>query len=54
MATSAEKVADLVFEAIPNRQFYIDTHPQRMEIVKMRTEQMVRVENPIDPTPRRP
>jgi hypothetical protein len=51
VATPPETVAEIVFDAIRNQQFYIVTHPQWMEIVKMRTDQLVRVENPIDPTP---
>jgi len=51
VATPPETVAEIVFDAIRNQQFYVVTHPQWMEIVKMRTDQLVRVENPIDPTP---
>ena len=51
VATPPEKVADIVFDSIRNEQFYIVTHPEWMEIVRMRTDQLVQVENPVDPTP---
>ncbi|MEJ2008845.1 MAG: SDR family NAD(P)-dependent oxidoreductase [Acidobacteriota bacterium] len=45
------QVADMVFDAIRNEQFYIFTHPDWMELVKMRTDSLLRLENPRDPTP---
>lgn len=44
------QVADLVFEAIKNERFYIVTHPEWMEVVRMRTDDLLRAENPRDPT----
>ncbi len=45
------QVADIVFEAIKNEQFYILTHPEWMEVVQMRTDNLLRLENPQDPMP---
>jgi hypothetical protein len=45
------QVADMVFDAIKNERFYILTHPQWMEVVWMRTNNLLRLENPQDPTP---
>jgi NAD(P)-dependent dehydrogenase (short-subunit alcohol dehydrogenase family) len=45
------QVADAVFEAIKNERFYIVTHPDWMEVVRMRTDNLLRLENPQDPTP---
>ena len=44
------QVADMVFEAIKDERFYIVTHPDWMEVVRMRTENLLRLENPRDPT----
>ena len=46
----AERVAEVVFEAIRNGRFYIVTHPEWMEVVRMRTDSVARMENPRDPT----
>jgi len=43
------QVADIVFEAIKNERFYIVTHPEWMEVVRMRTDRLLRMENPQDP-----
>jgi NAD(P)-dependent dehydrogenase (short-subunit alcohol dehydrogenase family) len=45
-AMSPRQVADIVFEAIRKEQFYIVTHPEWMEVVRMRTDDLVRLENP--------
>ena len=45
------QVADLVFDAIKEGRFYIFTHPEWMEVVRMRTDKLLRLENPQDPTP---
>jgi NAD(P)-dependent dehydrogenase (short-subunit alcohol dehydrogenase family) len=45
------EVADKVFDAIRNEQFYIFTHPDWMELVRMRTDNLLRLENPQDPGP---
>lgn len=44
------EVADKVFEAIRDEQFYILTHPDWMEVVQMRVDSLVRLENPRDPS----
>jgi len=49
-AMPPSQVADVVFEAIKNEQFYIVTHPEWMEVVQMRTDSLLRQENPRDPT----
>jgi NAD(P)-dependent dehydrogenase (short-subunit alcohol dehydrogenase family) len=45
------EAADKVFDAIRNEQFYIFTHPDWMELVQMRTDNLLRLENPQDPGP---
>jgi NAD(P)-dependent dehydrogenase (short-subunit alcohol dehydrogenase family) len=40
------QVADRVFDAIKNEQFYILTHPEWIEVIKMRTDNLLRMENP--------
>jgi len=44
-------VADVVFDGIQKEQFYIFSHPEWMEIVQLRTERLLRMENPEDPVP---
>jgi len=43
------QVADVVFDAIQKEQFYILSHPEWMEVVQLRTEKLLRMENPGDP-----
>jgi short-subunit dehydrogenase len=50
-STSSEKVAEAVFDAIRSEQFYILTDPRWMELIQMRTEKLLKLENPVDPTP---
>lgn len=45
------QVADAVFEAIQKEQFYIFSHPEWMEFVELRTEKLLRMENPENPLP---
>jgi NAD(P)-dependent dehydrogenase (short-subunit alcohol dehydrogenase family) len=45
------RVADVVFDAIRNEQFYILTHPEWMELVQLRTDKLLRMENPENPLP---
>ena len=45
------RVADAVFGAIQNEQFYIVTHSEWMEVVQLRTEKLLRLENPENPLP---
>ncbi|MDH4873553.1 SDR family oxidoreductase [Pseudomonas sp. BN515] len=46
---SAEQIAELTFEAIRQRRFYIYSHPQAMGSVRERFEAMVDQRNPPDP-----
>jgi len=48
-ATPPAKVADAVFDAIRREQFYILSHPEWMEAVQLRTDKLLRMENPEDP-----
>ena len=43
------QVADIVFDAIRKEQFYILTHPEWMEAVQLRTDRLLRMENPVSP-----
>jgi NAD(P)-dependent dehydrogenase (short-subunit alcohol dehydrogenase family) len=43
------QVAEIVFDAIRKEQFYIVTHPEWMEVVRMRTDDLLRLENPRNP-----
>jgi NAD(P)-dependent dehydrogenase (short-subunit alcohol dehydrogenase family) len=45
------QVADQVFEAIRDERFYVLTHPEWMEVVRMRTDDLLRLQNPRDPGP---
>jgi len=40
------QVADVVFDAIQKEQFYILSHPEWMEVVQLRTDKLLRMENP--------
>jgi len=46
---SPVRVADVVFEAIQNEQFYVLPHPEWMEAVQLRTDNLLRMENPQNP-----
>jgi Short-chain alcohol dehydrogenase of unknown specificity len=41
------EVADIVFDAIRNEQFYILPHPEWIEVVQLRTDKLLRMENPV-------
>ena len=45
------EVAGLVFDAIQNEQFYILTHPEWKEGIQLRTDKLLRMENPQNPVP---
>ncbi len=45
------QLADIVFDAIQKDQFYILTHPEWIEVVRLRTDKLLRMENPENPTP---
>ena len=51
---SAADVADLTFEAIAARRFYIVTHPGIMATVKLRHEDIEQLRNPTDPMSLKP
>ena len=43
-------VADAVFEGIQKEQFYILDQPEWTEVIRLRTEKLLRLENPENPT----
>lgn len=47
---SPAQVAAIVFEAIQKDQFYILTDPEWIEVVRLRTDKLLRMENPESPT----
>lgn len=47
----AAEVADVVFDAIEKEQFYILPRPEWTEVIQLRTDSLVRMENPQNPTP---
>jgi NAD(P)-dependent dehydrogenase (short-subunit alcohol dehydrogenase family) len=49
-ASPPSQVADAVFDAIEKEQFYILSHPEWMEVVQLRTDTLLRMENPQNPT----
>jgi short-subunit dehydrogenase len=44
------QVADVAFDAIRKEQFYILPHPEWTEVLRLRTDKLLRMENPISPT----
>jgi short-subunit dehydrogenase len=46
---SPDRVAEMVFEAIVKEQFYILTHPEWTEVIQLRTDSLLRMENPKSP-----
>ncbi|HEX7912865.1 MAG TPA: SDR family oxidoreductase [Paraburkholderia sp.] len=51
---TADDVADITFEAIAARRFYIVTHPGIMASVKLRHEDIEHLRNPVDPMSLKP
>jgi NAD(P)-dependent dehydrogenase (short-subunit alcohol dehydrogenase family) len=45
------QVADVVFDAIRKEQFYILSHPEWTEAIQLRTDKLLRMENPQSPLP---
>jgi uncharacterized protein (DUF1778 family) len=43
------EVADAVFDAIRKEQFYILTDPDWTEVIQLRTDKLLRLENPQSP-----
>ena len=50
-AMPPDQVADAVFDAIRKEQFYILTHPEWLEVIRLRTSKLLAMENPENPTP---
>jgi NAD(P)-dependent dehydrogenase (short-subunit alcohol dehydrogenase family) len=46
-----QRVADAVFAAIQKDQFYILPHPEWIEVIQLRTDNLLRMENPQSPAP---
>jgi hypothetical protein len=44
-----DRVAEMVFDAIENEQFYIFTHPEWTEVIQLRMENLLHMENPQNP-----
>jgi NAD(P)-dependent dehydrogenase (short-subunit alcohol dehydrogenase family) len=44
------QVAEVVFDAIKKEQFYILPHPEWTEVIQLRTDKLLRMENPQSPT----
>ena len=51
---SADDVADITFDAIAARRFYVVTHPGIMATVKLRHEDIEQLRNPTDPMSLKP
>jgi NAD(P)-dependent dehydrogenase (short-subunit alcohol dehydrogenase family) len=43
------QVADMVFDAIEREQFYILTHPEWIELIRLRTSKLLEMQNPENP-----
>jgi NAD(P)-dependent dehydrogenase (short-subunit alcohol dehydrogenase family) len=43
------QVADVVFDSIKEEQFYILPHPEWTEVIRLRTDKLLRMENPQSP-----
>ena len=46
-----DQVAGMVFEAIRKKQFYILTHPEWIDVIRLRTTKLLELANPEDPAP---
>jgi hypothetical protein len=51
---TAAEVAQKVFDAVAANQFYIYSHPQALQSVQIRLEDIVQGRNPSDPFARKP
>ncbi len=49
-ASPPSQVANAVFNAIGKEQFYILSHPEWVEVIQLRTDKLLRMENPQNPT----
>ena len=50
-AMPPSQVAEIVFDAIGKEQFYILTHPEWTELIRLRTSKLLAMENPENPAP---
>lgn len=50
-STPPSRTAEMTFKAIEKEQFYIVTNPEWMELVRLRTDALVQLENPVDAGP---
>lgn len=50
-STPPPEVAGKVFDAIQNERFYVLTHPEWIEVIRLRTDNLLRMENPQNPVP---
>jgi len=50
-AMPPSQVAEIVFDAIGKEQFYIFTHPEWTELIRLRTSKLLAMENPENPAP---
>jgi NAD(P)-dependent dehydrogenase (short-subunit alcohol dehydrogenase family) len=46
---SPTRVADVVFDAIKQERFYVLSHPEWAEVIRLRTDALLRMENPQSP-----
>jgi len=46
-----DRVAEIVFDAIRKERFYIVTDPRWMEAVRLRTDKLMALENPVSAAP---
>lgn len=51
---TAEQVAQLTFDAIRERRFYIISHPQALDGVRLRADDILALRNPTDPFSQKP
>ena len=51
---TAAQVAQFVFDAIANRQFYVYSHPKSLASVQVRLEDIMTPRNPTDPFAHKP
>jgi NAD(P)-dependent dehydrogenase (short-subunit alcohol dehydrogenase family) len=45
-STPPAEIADFVFDAIQREQFYILTHPEWLDVIRLRTSKLLAMENP--------
>jgi NAD(P)-dependent dehydrogenase (short-subunit alcohol dehydrogenase family) len=44
------QVADVLFDAIKNEQFYVLPHPEWTDVIRLRTDNLLRMQNPVSPS----